>query len=284
MFMRASARRGVSGLSSDDTEWSLWTVPLSGGEVSLVFEHPEINATRPAWCWTSGRIAFTGIRNGGAGLWLIEEDGTHLTHIPVGDPPSDRIYYPSWYPDGRSIAVTDYGKRQVLRVDVGSGAVEPLTDPNVVWAGMSSVSPGSRSGNPLAFAGQEPGGRYQSGENRIWIQRSGREPYELDGSQGRNPAWSPDGGHVAFASMRARPAPTFMMHERMLPAGVTSVFVERVRDPDEPPATAVGLSPFDHSAVQPKWSPDGRRLVCTAYAVDGNERGVAIIELARALD
>jgi Tol biopolymer transport system component len=251
-------------------------VPVSGGPAALLFEHPEIRATRPAWSRATGRIAFTGIRDGGAELWLIDEDGRNLTHIPIGDPPGRRLYYPSWYPDGTAIAVTDYEKRQVLRVDLSRQFVEPLTDPNAVWAGMCSVSPDSEAGNPLAFAGQRPGPRYNSRSNRIWIQFTDRSAYELDGEQGRNPAWSPSGDRIALASTRKRPAPNYMIHPRMLPAGKTAIFLQRSRSRDDTPGPAVAVTPFDYQAAHAKWSPDGSKLVCTAYAVEGGERGVAI--------
>ena len=95
-------------------------------------EDPELKATRPDVCPANGKIAFTGIRQGRAELWLLDYASGSLTHVPVGSPPRDRLFYASWYADGTKVAVTDYGAGQVLAVDLRSGGVEPLTDPRLV--------------------------------------------------------------------------------------------------------------------------------------------------------
>lgn len=278
VYMRAAAGADPAvTLNSDASPWRLWSVGYDGRDAAPFFEDPVLGATRPDRCPVTGRIAFTGIRDGRAELWLLDADGRHPTHIPVGNPPRTRLFYPSWYPSGNAIAVTDYATREILRVDVASGRAERLTDPAVVWAGMCSVSPDDSRGNPVAFAGQPPGGRYDAQDNGIWIRYSGAPPVPLGTEQGRTPSWSPSGTVLAFASQRARRAPSFTLHPRTLPGGTSGVFLLHVPDRDAGGATLVG--PYDVSTIHPKWSPDGAALVCMAEDVGGPRRGLAVIEL-----
>jgi Tol biopolymer transport system component len=280
MFMRTPLTGDPTAIAnSNDSDWSLWTVPATGGTPTAFFHDPVLHATRPDWSWATGRVAFTGIQDGRAGLWLLDEDGANPTNVPVGDPAERQLHYPSWYPDGRAVALTDYRARQVLRIDLDDGTFQPLTDPQAVWAGMCSVSADSRAGNPVAFAGQRPSDRYDVNRNVIWIV-SGGHLRQLDGRQGRMPAWSPDGSRLASVSkQRRRPAPTFTLHPRSLPSGQSAAYVTGVSaDPDGLPA-AQPVTPFGYEVVHAKWSPDGTMLACAASATEGEHRGIAVVEL-----
>lgn len=280
VYMRAPATSDPSlAVNSDASPWRLWTVRLDRGAPEPLFERPGLRATRPDWCRATGRIAITGIRGNRAELWLLDADGQTLTHVPVGNPPRTRLFYPSWFPAGDAVAVTDYATHEILRVDVRTGHAEPLTDPHAVWAGMCSVSPDSDRGNPIAFAGQPPGEGYDVRSNVIWILEPGASPVPLESARGRTPAWSPVGDHLAFSSVRPRPAPTFTLHPRMLPAGASSVFVQRVPGAGSRLGPAVAVAPFDVSTIHPKWSPDGAALVCMAADVHGPQGGLALIDL-----
>jgi hypothetical protein len=280
LFMRAPAGPDPAATAqADASPWSLWSVSRTGEGLELFFQHPEVRATRPDACPRSGRIAFTGIRSGRGELWVLEPDGTGLTHIPVGDPPRTRVFYPSWFPDGERIAVTDYQARQVLSVSLASGEVVPLTDPQEVQAGMCAVSPRQGDGGTVAFAGQPSGPSFRLEDNRIWLTRGEGAPWLLDGEHGRTPAWSPMGTRLAFASTRPRPAPAALMLERTLPGGRSGVFVA---SPD-PEGTGrwelVPVSPVDHAAFHPKWSPQGKELALMVQRLSDRRSGIALLEL-----
>ena len=81
LFMLAPVGGSSESPSSNLRSWSLWTMPAAGGKPTMLFEHPDLRATRPDWSRATGRIAFTGIRGGEAGLWLIDENGGDLSHI-----------------------------------------------------------------------------------------------------------------------------------------------------------------------------------------------------------
>jgi Tol biopolymer transport system component len=279
LYMRTPATSDpITAINSNASPWSLWTAAVDEGEPELLFERAELGATRPDWNWATGRIVLTGIRRERAELWVLDADGRNLTHVPVGDPPRTRLFYPSWYPEGNAVAVTDYETHEILRIDIATGEVEPLTDPAQVWAGMCSVSPDSRGGNPIAFAGQRPGDSYGVRHNRIWMLRPGSRPIPLDPEHGRTPAWSPAGNVLAFSSVRRRPAPSFTLHPRRLPGGISAIYLHQEWGGSDPGGSTAAVSPFDVSTIHAKWSPDGSALVCMASDVAGPRRGLALIE------
>jgi hypothetical protein len=177
------------------------------------------------------------------------------------------------------VAVTDYATHEILRVDVSTGEALSLTDPAGVWAGMCSVSPDSGRGNPIAFAGQPPDEAYGVSDNVLWILEPGSQPVPLDSQHGRTPAWSPTGSDLAFSSIRRRPAPTFTLHPRTLPRWASAIFVQHLAVSAASAAPAAGVTPYDVSAIHPKWAPAGATLVCMANDLDHPRMGLALIDL-----
>jgi hypothetical protein len=281
LFQRApTGDDPVRTANANTSPWSLWTVPAQGGAARPFFRDPSLRTTRPEWHGPSGRIVFSGVREGRGGIWTLEADGSGLRAVLPGEPPLDQLFYPSWFPDGTSVAVTDYRTHRLLRVDVTTGEREPLTDPGEILAGMCSVSPVPGSPLLLAFAGQRPSGEgYEDARNSIWLlDRDGRlRPVDRD--HGRMPAVAPSAGAVAFMSVRPRPHPRPVLHQRRLPGGIPSIFVAGFGEGGVPPRP-VGVTPLDHSATFAKWFPDGRALVCTAGDRTGGRAGIAVVELA----
>jgi len=261
LFMRSHA--------DDQNESDFWIVPVDGGDAQVFYADERLQATRPDWSWSrrSYEIAFAGIEDMRLGIWLLDVRTREVAEIPFGDPASVKPSYPSWYPDGRSLIATNYetNVQQILRSNLVNPPV-PLTDPALVWAGMASVSRSIAAGNPIAFAGQVPNAQgYDQDENQIWIQETGKAPYQLDPAQARSPWWSPDGQAVAFESNRNDDG--------------TQVYQIFTGSADGLDATAI--TPHALATQHAKWSPVRPQLTF-AVAFPAGGAGVAVVDLGQA--
>jgi Tol biopolymer transport system component len=236
------------------TDWHLVAMPAVGGaERDLVL---PIVATRPNWS-TLGVIAFTGttVPDRKSGIWIVNGDGSGAHAAPTSDTPHDLIY-PSWYPDGKSVAVMDDTATMLRRLDLGTGTTVALTDPAHVYSGMGSVSP---DGKAIAFAGQTNDGKpYDQLKNIIWLMDGGA-PSPLNAGQGRAPSWSPDGKRIVFESNRGggNNYAIFLINR-------DGSGLEQITD-------------YTLNAAHPVFSRDGRYLVIS-YGT-AQKHGIAVIDL-----
>lgn len=280
VYMRAPATDDPGAAeNSNFSPWELWTVPTAGGAPSLLFSDPNVRATRPDWSGTTNRIAFTGVTDRGATLWLLDPENGRMRQIPLGEPYRDELHYPTWYPDGERIALTDYRSRTLLEVWPDRQRVRPLTRPDRIWAGMASVAPDQGTMPRIAFAGQRPNVSYSTSNNRIWIRSPDGTLHLLDPQHGRTPSWSPLGDRLAFSSIRPRAHPAPVMWRRMLPQAAVGIYVRRVGLNGRALGAPRLISPPDHAAIHPKWHPSGRMLVCTMHSLVSGRRGVVLLQL-----
>lgn len=241
--------------------WELYTVPVTGGKPSrLVRTSLSVLPSRPSWSRRTGLVAFTGADRVKAGVWLIEPDGSAPRALAV-DGLSNRVFYPSWYPDGRMLAIVDYGHRVIKQIDIEKQTARALTDPNEFFVGQPSVS---ADGMSIAFAGQrKQGGRYDQSKNRIFLLDQHGAVRELDPESGRNPSWSPCGDWIAFRSNRGSEK------------GLSAIFVASPRG-----KTARQLTSYELGAHHPSWSPDGKYIAFPALLPNGKAAaGIAILEV-----
>jgi dipeptidyl aminopeptidase/acylaminoacyl peptidase len=226
--------------------WTLMRVPASGGEAVPFFSQPlAVSATRADW-GLNGKVAFTGTgSDGSSGVWIADGDGKNAHAVAITGA-SNQLVYPSWYLDGKSLAVMDGGALTTIRVDAGGGAATALTDRAQVMTGMPSVSP---DGSTVVFAGQKNAGQpYNQDENVIWVRTdAGAMPVENPPVQGRAPVWSPDGKRIAFES------------DRGSPEGHYAVFIMG-RDG----SGLVQVTDYALDATHPVWSRDGKHMVFAA--------------------
>ena len=229
---------------------SFWFVPTQGGDAVSFYENADLQATRPDWSRNrrSFQIAFTGESKDGLGLYLLDLFTRNIEVILL--PGHHKWSYPSWYPDGAHLAISNYDDsvHQVVKTDL-KGNLAPLTDPHVVWAGMSSVS--QTMDNPITFAGQDPAlgpppppDGYDQDTNQIWIQEPGGSPFHIDDKQGRAPWWSPCGRFIAFESNRA----SSHLNEYL-------IFIYSRLDGSVAP-----LTPFGMNVQHAKWSHDSKDI------------------------
>jgi WD40 repeat protein len=183
------------------------------------------------------------------------EDGLKIMLYSVGaqtwkDVSREPIFgsHPAWSSDGRRIAfIADRnGVKQAFVMDVAGGTPVQVTREN-----FSCLSATWRfDGSQLAVA------RYfDKGQGGLSIvQPAGVEADRIVQQQVLDPAWSPDGKHLAFASRRSGQG--FRLY---------------VMDADGENVRELTTSANHTGYVYPAWSPDGRRIAFADYVRDGLE-------------
>jgi Tol biopolymer transport system component len=238
--------------------FSLWKIAVSGGTAEAFAALP-VTATRAAWSATNNLIAFTGT---GADrknrLWIVEGDGSGARAIEG----SNNLIYPSWYPDGKTLAAMDSNALVIRKLSLDGGAVAALTNRAEVMTGMPSVSP---DGKWVAFAGQANKGQtYDQEENVIWLVGADGKLKTLEAIplQGRAPIWSPGGTRLAFESDRGNPD------------GHYAVFLIN-RDG----SGLVQVTDYGLDATHPVFSGNGRQLVFAHGTPASKTNGIAVLDL-----
>ena len=96
--------------------WELFLVRAAGGQAVRLSATPlPVAATRANWSKRGNLIAFTGISaTGKSTVWLIKPDGSSARAVERSDL-SDKVFYPSWYPDGEELAVMDAASFTIKR-------------------------------------------------------------------------------------------------------------------------------------------------------------------------
>jgi Tol biopolymer transport system component len=248
--------------------WELYLVPAAGGAaVKFAATALPVAATRANWSRRSSVIAFTGTSaHGKSKVWRIDPEGSSAHELELAGL-SDKVFYPSWYPDGEQIAVMDAASYTIKRVDLPKGGITTLTDPARVYTGMPSVSP---DGQWIVFAGQQNRRQpYDQTKNLIWLVGGSGEPRMVESkeNQGRAPTWSPSGERILFESNRASSA------------GRYAIFVIN-RD-------GTGITQLTDPALNadhPVWSPDGAHVAFSADDATqlGAGRSIGIIDFPEA--
>jgi hypothetical protein len=201
---------------------------------------PDADGADGRWSPDGARIAFTSVRSGALGIYLMDADGSHVTQLT-----SNGEVGPDWSPDGARLlfwpyATRGFGAVSVMNAD-GTGA-ETL--------GQGSLPAWSPDGTRIAFERQ----------NGVCIyDLCGIDIYTMaaDGSDLRRlthtttaidyaavPAWSPDGTRIAFIAGDYTRAPSLQV---MTADGVV----------------VANLGTVGSRGV---WSPDGRAIAATSAA------------------
>ncbi len=111
-------------------DWDLWSVPVTGGEPTLVRRNAGFGAYAPdrrtiAYVAPLGPVTFSGNAVSAAatdGLWLFDVRSGKAQEIKEGA----GITWPSWSPDGSRIAYTE--SNAVFVIDVASGTSAKVSD------------------------------------------------------------------------------------------------------------------------------------------------------------
>jgi len=180
-------------------------------------------------------------------IWTMESDGSNPVNIT--NTPEVSEYFPVWSPDGLRIAFSrgeDYLHDLWVMAEDGSNQVNITNDPG--WVFGPTWSPGATQ---LAFVKNIPGDNITA-QFDIFI-------HDLDTGEQRNlthsdfdelePAWSPDGGLIAFSAVR-------LTWDGF---GAWEIVTVDPTGANEQILTAPDGRHFEDRA--PAWSPDGTKLV-----------------------
>jgi Tol biopolymer transport system component len=244
----------------------LWVLGASGGEARPITDAARDTAEDldPSLSPDGTLVLFEGERGGRRGLWLVERSGhappRQLTHASDPDAIEGRG---AWSPDGRTIAFVHetvgvsegevVWKSTIELLDLASGTTRslliegPTTPKDPAWGPL---------GDRIAFVAPGPG----EGEgDRIWrVPIAGGSATPLTNEiEASAPAFSPDGGHIAFLARDS--------------AGRPQVWVQEIPADAAAPGADAAAAPLrltnhrDVALTRVRWTPEGQVL----YSADG---------------
>jgi len=207
----------------------------SGSQINLT-NNPANDGT-PAWSPDGAKIAFYSDRDGTPDLYVMNANGSNVTHITTG---VGRASWPSWSPDGTRLAfncaLTPTAQSDICAINVdGTGFVrltdDPADDSFPAWSpdGSKIMFSTARFGDPELVVMSASGGP-------ITRLSPGMLAYIAD--------WSPDGQRIAFDSIDyysggERPlSETFVMNAD----GTNMTMIAWGYSPSWRPMTGVGVN------------------------------------------
>ena len=113
----------ASGPNAGQLEWDLWTVPVSGGQPSLLLKNAGFADAEP----NGDSIAFVALQSDGTGdptfgdAYVAMSDGTQPRKLAEGE-----TLLPRWSPDGSEVAFTDVGKPGIFVADPATGETQKV--------------------------------------------------------------------------------------------------------------------------------------------------------------
>jgi WD40 repeat protein len=193
----------------------------------------------------SGRIAFTSYRDGNAGIYVMNADGSDPARLT-----NNGDVNPSFSPDGTKIVFDSYrhGDSEIYVMNADGSGLTRLTNNYPTPDNNPSFSP---DGTKIVFDS------YRNDSSDIYVMNAdGSDQTRLTGepawAEDRAPSFSPDGTKIAFMSSRDG-------------VGGTEIYVMN--------ADGSVLTRLTNNQVLdtvPSFSPDGTKIVFTSYR-DNNE-------------
>jgi TolB protein len=236
---------------------------LSGDALQDDEETSFTTAAPPPLVPASAQIAFTSTRGGDSAIYVMNADGSGVTRNMRG---SRAV----WSPDGSHLAIVASGELESQ--DIYVVGTDGATFARIVAGRRDEREPTwSPDGRSIAYRRTNPlspdGGYigYRDGGSTIVI--SSADGSGITGSLGGGsyPAWSPDGGRMAYVMM-----PGIWVEL----TGTPFTRCERLFVSDVSYTSAVALTPGGDTqcATTPAWSPDGSRIVFSEAQVRGGGR------------
>jgi Tol biopolymer transport system component len=242
----ASPRPDLVFVSTRDGDYAIYEMDADGSrqrrltDTSMDTTSPRgiFFQVDPAWSPGAASIAFASKRSGTFEIYVMRADGSgtrQLTRTRADD------LHPTWSPDGKRIAFASGDGIWVMASD--GTAAHAISNGRLAQDAAPAWSPDR---DWIAFVRRQRG----DVEREIWIMRPdgshARRVTSLHGSS-INPAWSPDGTRIVFASN--------------IVGSLYDLYVVTLSDGHVRRLTRSGPDTID-----PAWSPDGATI---AFSQDG---------------
>ena len=207
----AAARPATGRIAFDDFVTNqVYAVNPDGTALTQLTHEPKGIAARwPGWSPDGSHILFVRftLSNGMGRIWIMNANGSHQRQL-ASDTPGYRDYQPKYTPDGRQIVFSRCSPNDglcaiwIMRSDgTHRRLVVPfLTTPTETNNFDANVSP---DGSHITFTRFG----FHGVISQVWVADiSGRHAHPLTAPrlEAGQPAWSPDGSHIAFANNSSR--------------------------------------------------------------------------------
>ena len=183
-------------LGTDAQIDDIYAVDRNGMNMKRLTSEPGVDA-EPAWSPKGDRIAYRRLHlvTGYSSIWVMDADGSNKVKLTGALEGAYSVGSPSWSPDGNRITfstVSRSGTRSAIWTMNADGSEQQQRTSSV--DGFDMEPSWSAGGTQIAFS------RIFAGDRDIAILNlaSGSvQRLALPGAQW-HPAWSPDGGHIAY--------------------------------------------------------------------------------------
>lgn len=192
----------VAFASNVDGDYDIYVIDMASGK-STNLTNNSWDDIAPVWSPDGKQIAFSSNQNTNWDLYVMDANGKNLERL-TSDTVSEA--YPSWSPDGKQLVYVQ-GKdaaRDIMVLDIASGDQEPLTTLSTSADYSPTWSP---NGDQIAFVSSRSGNADIFVVDTSCIGNSDQcdaTATNLTADNGTNtdwdPAWSPDGKQIMFAS------------------------------------------------------------------------------------
>jgi Tol biopolymer transport system component len=230
------------------SEADTYTINVDGSGERRLTNSPGLDGF-PAWSSDGERLAFSSARDGGQSeMYVMDANGSEqrrLTHTPEAE------FFFAWSPDGEGLAYTTYASdynENVWVMDANGSNRKQLAS-----GSLPSWSPNGERIAYTAYSGDRPylavmnadgSEQRRLGDVSLIRRLTGTAAAEEE------PAWSPDGHKIAFASMDDG-----------------EIYAMKVNGSAR---TRLTNTPgYDH--WPPTWSPDGTRIAFTSEDSKGSD-------------